>query len=260
MAEAVTSLLSIHADWERLERGTPEECACFSALGIRYGATWLTQAEDAFVNRVRNKVHLSAYRLAQWFAWNWWRLRWEPRRTGEDWALAHRLATTGGGYVWPNITTFSDGERVDNSKLSQMAGVQSAVLTTAPSEGAALSFALDDSDTASRVVLRSKWEAGRRFDLASILGDRITAPDNRLFPATRAYTYRQKLQRSFAPEFLCSFEALDALLSGDYSEDAQRDAAEHFQLSELMVSTILVNYGRVDRSDVEKDAEITAAA
>ena len=111
MAKAVTILLTIEADWERLERGAPEERACFAALGIGYGGTWLTQAEDAFVNRIRNKVHLSAYQLAQWLAWNWWRLRWEPRRQGQDWALAHRMTTIGGGYVWPNITVFSDGER-----------------------------------------------------------------------------------------------------------------------------------------------------
>ena len=36
----------------------------------------MTEAEDAFVKRVRKEVYLSAYRLAEWLAWNWWRLRW----------------------------------------------------------------------------------------------------------------------------------------------------------------------------------------
>src|SRR5205823_1908082 len=48
----------------------------------------------------------------QWVAWNWWRLRWEPRRRSIDWALAHKMSTIGGGYVWPNITIVSDGERI----------------------------------------------------------------------------------------------------------------------------------------------------
>lgn len=108
----MTAEFEIRSDWEKLGRGTPEDRACFSALGVRYGNVWLTQAEDAFVNRVRGQVHVSAYRLAEWLAWNWWRLRWEPRTRVFDWPLAHRMTTIGGGYVWPNITIFSDGERI----------------------------------------------------------------------------------------------------------------------------------------------------
>ena len=150
---------------------------------------------------------------------------------------------------------------MNNSKLSQMAGVGEAVLTSPhPPDSAPLSFALNDSESAGRVVLKSKWETGRRFDLARLLGDRIVQSDDRLLPATGADTYRQKLQRSFAAEFLCPFDALEDLLCGDYSEDRQRDAAERFQVSELTISTILVNHGLVDRLDIEKDCEITTAA
>src|SRR5271170_2613800 len=112
MGKTVSAEFEIRADWEKLERGTPEDRACFAAIGLRYGNVWLTEAEDAFVNRVRGQVHLSAYRLAEWFAWNWWRLRWEPRTRAVDWAFAHHMTTIGGGYVWPNLTIFSDGERV----------------------------------------------------------------------------------------------------------------------------------------------------
>ena len=104
--------LEIKADWEKLEFGPPEERATFAAIGIRYHDMWLTEAEDMFVKRVRQQVHLSGYRLAEWFAWNWWRLRWEPRRKSTDWALAHKMSTIGGGYIWPNIVIVSDGERI----------------------------------------------------------------------------------------------------------------------------------------------------
>jgi hypothetical protein len=104
--------LTMHADWEHLDAGPPEERACFAAIGIQDGAVCLTEAEDAFVRRVRRVVHLSGYELAEWLAWNWWRLRWEPRRYSPSWAMAHRMSTIGGGYVWPNITVASDGERV----------------------------------------------------------------------------------------------------------------------------------------------------
>ncbi len=104
--------LEIEAEWEALERGAPEERATFAAIGVRFGNVWLTEAEDAFVKRIRQKVLLSGYRLAEWLAWNWWRLRWEPRRRSNDWAMAHRMSTIGGGYVWPNITIVSDGARI----------------------------------------------------------------------------------------------------------------------------------------------------
>ncbi|MGQ0664230.1 MAG: hypothetical protein ACT4P2_11735 [Pseudomonadota bacterium] len=433
-------MLTIEADWEVLGRGTPEERACFAALGLRYGNVWLTQAEDAFVNRVRNKVHLSAYRLAEWFAWNWWRLRWEPRTQAPDWALAHRMTTIGGGYVWPNITVFSDGERIvlltkptrrraqeslhyildlpvvvragafedavdgfidqvcgqlraeqvletnldriwtdvraerldrnvairrrfeallgfdpdeataqvieglvgdaasvgecamteiaadhtpdgnvltaaalqqlatdcgleafprdavrlkphivlpptgevpawqrgakaaralreqeglgagpiDNARLAEMAGVSGSAMTVREG-GTTLSFALDENMSVGRVVLRSKWETGRRFDLARLLGDRIAGGQGgKLFPATRADTYRQKVQRSFAAELLSPFEAVDEMLGGDISGEKQQEAAKHYNVSERTIWTLLVNHGRIDRDEL--DVETVAAA
>ena len=103
---------AIEIDWERLDRGHPEERVTYGAIGLRVDEVWLTEAHDTFVRRVRQKVHLSGYLLAEWFAWNWWRLRWEPKRQSLDWKLAHRLTTIGGGYIWPNIACNSDGERV----------------------------------------------------------------------------------------------------------------------------------------------------
>src|SRR5271155_1570154 len=104
--------LTITVSPERLDEGSPEECACFGAIGIRYGNISLTEGKDRFVNKIRLAPLLSGYHLAQWIAWNWWRLRWEPRSNAPNWEFAHRLTTVGEGYVWPNITIFSDGERI----------------------------------------------------------------------------------------------------------------------------------------------------
>jgi hypothetical protein len=434
--------LSIKAEWERLDTGPPEERACFAAVGIQAGDTWLTEAEDTFVKRVRTSVHLSAYKLAEWFAWNWWRQRWEPHATTSDWAMAHHMTTIGGGYVWPNITVISDGERIvvvakptgpreaeplryladfaavfravefeqavsrfieqvqgqlraeniattnldhlwsdvvaerkdqeaakrrrleallgfepdeadaslverlvvegadigesavlemaalsssvgniptpsdlreiaqakgfdarpqdvvrlsryaelppigdvpawrrgseaaralrqqeglgaspiSNQRLASMSGVEVGTVD-ARNGGAALSFALDSSASAGRVVLRSKWETGRRFELARLLGDRIASGgDGRLFPATRSYTYRQKLQRAFAAELLCPFDAVKDMLGGDYSEEQQEDVAEYFDVSPLTVRTVLVNHGLVDRDNFIGEPEAGMAA
>lgn len=433
---------SIEADWERLDNGSPEDQACFAALGLRCNDIWLTQVEDAFVKAAREKAHLSAYRLAEWLASNWWRLRWEPQAKSLDWALSHRMTTIGGGYVWPNITIFSDGERVvllarptrpqpqeplrytadiasviragafesgidrfikrvqerlrdnkltgtnldlvwtdvlaeradpgvasrrrfeallgfdpdeaeeavietliadsrilgekemgeiaanrsrsgvirtaselrasaqahgfetnpgdivrlapntrlpplgeapawrrgaeaaqalrrqmrlgaapiSNRRLAEMAGVSTATITDRAA-GPDFSFGLDENQSSGRVVLRSKWQTGRRFDLARLLGDRLAGgAGGKLFPATNTYTYRQKLQRSFAAELLCPFEGLEDMLHGDYSPDGIEDAANHYSVSERTVRTLLVNHGRLDREslDVEFEAEIAA--
>ena len=76
---------------------------------IAYGSQ---REANSVANRLRQAPLLSAYHLAEWAAWNWWRLRWEPRSNSKDWAFAHRLATIGSGYIWPNLTIFSDGERI----------------------------------------------------------------------------------------------------------------------------------------------------
>lgn len=52
--------------------------------------------------------------LAEWFAANWWRLRWEPEKenlTAQqqlDWNLSHRLAAAASGYAWPDLLFASD--------------------------------------------------------------------------------------------------------------------------------------------------------
>lgn len=441
MEETLEGELIITADPERLEEGSVEERACFAAISIRYGNISLTEGHDGIVNKIRSAPLLSGYHLAEWMAWNWWRLRWEPRSNVPEWNFGHRLTTIGEGYVWPNITIFSDGERValiakptpersntrfrylsdtaavvgarefeyvvdkfieqvrgllregdvaeanldriwndigeerrdantvrrrkleallgrepdqanekmieqlladgealgefamnevaadhpqggdlytakalrevalssgfpaslhdmvhlapdteisrvgdvaawrmgaevartlrnqeklgadpiSNDLLAKLAGTQGKALTpTMP--GPTISFALDNGDAESRVVLRSKWETGRRFELARILGDRIMAPaGGRLFPATRAHTYRQKMQRSFAAELLSPFESVDDLLSGDYSMENRQDVAEHFHVSELTIRTLLVNHRRLEREDLDEDFEISAA-
>ncbi len=109
---------------------------------------------------------------------------------------------------------------ISNERLAQMAGVPRGALKKGEAVGMDFSFALDETTQSGRVVFRSKWETGRRFDLARLLGDRLAwSVPGKLLPATRTYTYRQKLQRAFAAELLCPFEALDEMLARDYSSE-----------------------------------------
>ena len=431
--------LEITTDWEALNEGSPEERSAFASLAIRWGEIWLTEGRDRFVNVLRKGPYVSAFHLAEWLAWNWWRLRWEPRSTVDDWAFAHDLSSIGEGYVWPSITIFSDGERtalltrptsdeanspfryindvaaivssrdfeaclddfvervrgklradaiartsldsvweellkersepalaerrrfeallscnpdeaneqtidslIEDSKAlgeSAMREVaaghsNSEVLTAAtladiaerdgfdasprssfslsdrgslsrPRDVAAwrlgaqaahlvrdqaglrmdpisdvrlaelvgvspealsghradrhIAYALDLNSQASRIVLRSGWREGRRFEMARILGDRlIRGQGNALFPATRANTYWQKMQRSFAAELLSPFVAVDDAMEGDYSEERQQEVAERFEVSPLAINTLLKNHGRIERGAGDEDIELTA--
>ena len=153
------------------------------------------------------------------------------------------------------------GEReISNARLCELAGVSDVAISQRQKRGF-LSFALDEGPTKGLVVMRSGYETGRRFDLARLLGDRIaTASDGALRPATRTYTYRQKLQRSFAGEFLCPFESLVEMLAGDYNDDMIEDAARHFNVSVLTVRTLLVNHGLIERESLTDDFDVGADA
>lgn len=420
-----------------------EDEATLGELGIEVGRTCLTQAVDCETNETRNGANLSAYRLAEWLAWHWWRLRWEPARQPPrdmDWSAAHDLACIGGGWLWPNITIKSDGVRIGfetrpsrvvqteplrytmdanviisaktfedgidefmasvltrleertcqdtdlhsiwselsserqdseislyrrfeaylgynpdqadpalierlivdgaavgldamsevaaddqqsalgvretardfgfdscpgdsvqhdsalptfdrsqvpawkvgvdvarllrsqeqlkekpitNNRLAGLCGIRKQDLSRRDSKGNIdFTFALDDeSSRTSRVVLRSGGELGRRFAVARLLADRILDEKGELLhPATRAYTYRQKMQRAFAGEFLCPVDSLLDFLNNDFSDENQQDAAEYFKVSPLVVQTLLVRNGKLNIEDSElPDPEARAA-
>lgn len=435
--------LRIHADWERLNEGGTEERSCFAAVGILANNIWLTEGRDALANRLRQAPLLSAYHLAEWLAFHWWRLRWEPRpRTATmEWRLAHKMSNIGGGYVWPNITIFSDGERtaliarpskekpdapfryiantaaimpssdfeseidsfmeqvlgrlesegvketnlsklwaeicaerkdsglsqirklealmgcdpeevegslvsrlISDAKILSISGIEELAADYAHLSGHHLpsateladiankvgfcthpkdrvnlarnaeqqhsqipawsigadtaralreqeklgaehisdkllaqmlavdqnslhqhaepppsdvSFLLEHPGDESRIVLRQKWQTGRRFELARLLGEHLMSTGKGFLPATRAYTYRQKAQRSFAAELLSPFGAIMEMLQGDYANENLGDVAERFQVSELTIRTQLVNHGILEREDLE--LELAAA-
>lgn len=101
------------------------------------------------------------------------------------------------------------------------------------------------------VFLKSPFQGNRRFALLRLVGDHLTAPRNdKLLPATRyAKTQRQKFQRAFAQEFLCPYSDLMEYLDLEEPSDEDiEDAAHHFDVSALMVKTILVNKGDLERS------------
>lgn len=140
-----------------------------------------------------------------------------------------------------------NGGKVSNADLTEMFAVPESLLSG--HDSGAFAYALDAfDDTGAHAVLRSKWEPGRRFELARLLGDSLIPGDgDRLLPATSTHSFRQKYQRAFAAQLLCPFDHLMEMLDEDLSEESQKDAAEHFGVSELTVRSSLVNQGELDR-------------
>ena len=179
-------------------------------------------------------------------------------------ADAVRLDSGAGLPVWGEVEAWRVGkaaantvrhqEKLDagpiaNARLAELAGTTARVISEYTRRSDELAFALDRNGEGARIALRSKWETGRRFDLARLFGDRLFGGSRRLFPATQAYSYRQKAQRTFAAELLSPFEEVDDMLDGDTSDERQEGIARHYQVSPMTIRTLLVNNGRIPRQD-----------
>ena len=430
--------LAIAMSTEPLEDGAPEERAVYGVLSISARGAHLSEGFDHYNESYRRGPLVSGYPLAEWLAWHWWRLRWEPRRQDTDWMLAHRMTAVGGGYVWPNVTIFSDGcraalvakpssrpdakpfrytrelavtlsaseweaavddfflhiiarldaddlkatnlhrllddlraersdpelsrlrrieallgcnpedldealveqwiaeseslgagavdeiaahtglqtqktparlsraaltecarrdgfpaslhdgirisaaeppslsmsipawrwgaalaqqlrrqegldgRRIDDKHLAAMAGVAATNLQDGAGAALQLGFALEDIPGGGRIAFRAKRRCGRRFELARLLADRLFAPEDKLHPATRAYTYRQKAQRAFAAELLIPADTAIAELDGQHEdEDRREDLAERFGVSPRVIETQLVNRKLLPREELD---------
>jgi hypothetical protein len=94
------------------EHGSELERATLAAVTLWVGDQTASRLMDTLAHTVRDSTRVSILRLAQWFAENWWRLRWEPERQppSPSWRMSHELAAAGGGYLWPPATFSSDGD------------------------------------------------------------------------------------------------------------------------------------------------------
>ncbi len=136
--------------------------------------------------------------------------------------------------------------RIDNSELCDLLGIKAADFEQwSPGKRKPAAVAVCESDRRFRFISRKKHPAAKRFELARFLGDYLlTAPqDGQWLTSTDLSTSRQKYQRAFAAEFLCPITALRDFLQEDFSEGAIEDAADHFQVSQTTVNSLLLNNG-----------------
>jgi hypothetical protein len=143
---------------------------------------------------------------------------------------------------------------VDDKKLSDLLSTQ--IPFTGPRVKGPLSGGFRNGVAGGRtcIVWPSAHPLRQRFYLARMIGAALVLPlDEHVIPVTDSGSALQKLERSFAQEFLCPWAALDAFTDEHgIDEDAISDAAEHFEVSEWLVRTTLVNRGKVTRDQLPR--------
>ena len=139
-----------------------------------------------------------------------------------------------------------DDRPISDRLLCEMCGLPDGVIARSSPLKPPMAYTLS-TKKGRRMVFRSRVSSGRRFDAARLLGDKLLVRNGEsLQPATRTHTFRQKMQRAFAAEFLCPFDALLDRLDGDLSDDSIEEAAERFRVSPMLVATRLEDSGMLD--------------
>jgi len=105
----------------------------------------------------------------------------------------------------------------------------------------------------AKVVLGKTHKNARRFMTARLIADGIYAGETgNWLPCTNATTARQKFQRAFAQEFLCPYpDLIEWMNTTSPNDDVLEAAAEHFEVSPLLINTAMVNHGHKPRTELE---------
>jgi hypothetical protein len=122
---------ALSMDWLDLGDSPPEEAATSGLLKIRLKDRYASRHFDLSSKTVVDYAKVSAYPMALWAAYYWWRLNYEPliSRQSYYWKSAHDLPAAGCGYVWPPLRIVSGGETVSliimpSANAETMADVQ----------------------------------------------------------------------------------------------------------------------------------------
>lgn len=136
------------------------------------------------------------------------------------------------------------GAPINNAQLLDLLGItQSQEAAWQPQQKHPVGIAKPTARGLIDFLPRKRHPIGKRFELARLVGEcmmRTGAESDWLVESDLA-TATQKRQRAFAAELLCPIDALVEFLDGDYSESAQEDAADHFEVSETTIAALLAN-------------------
>ena len=167
-------------------------------------------------------LEVPAEALAFWFIDNWWRIRWEPDPPNgftPEWRLAHDISSVGGGYGWPRVALWSEGEQVGVAARADEPGPPPRYLAHGTFLVGAASFEVG-VDAFVRLLLRSDTP-----DSASLKACFKRLSAEREDPAVAAWR-KLEAQLGFdqdgAPDELMS--AL-GVLADEYGPDGVQEAA-----------------------------------
>jgi hypothetical protein len=136
-----------------------------------------------------------------------------------------------------------------SSKLHDLLGLSNSAVAdwTPPSVRSPVAVAIPTTANRMKFVPRKRNAVGQRFELARFLSEYLRASDHGdiWLASTDLSTSRQKYQRAFAAEFLCPLDSLLSFLDGDFSSYAMEEAAVHFEVSDQVVSNLLLNNGLI---------------
>jgi hypothetical protein len=143
-------------------------------------------------------------------------------------------------------------ERLESETLESRLGMSLGTLQHRPelSVAGGLSPTSDRSTGFVKVAFRGSHGNAKRFAVARLIGCALVSErDSALLPVTDARTNLQRVERAFARELLCPWEGLTAYVEREgLDDDAIRGAAEHFEVSERLVLSTLVNKEMLPRN------------
>lgn len=138
--------------------------------------------------------------------------------------------------------------RITNGELGDRLGVK-LPLQALPRQPLGGGYRNGATKGRTALVVPTPRPDSQRFYLARLIGCALlSSAEEHLLPVTAAATAMQKCERSFAQEFLCPWMELDEFTDRKGLDDEGiADAAEHFQVSERLVLTTLVNKKKLPR-------------
>lgn len=130
-----------------------------------------------------------------------------------------------------------DDRPITDRRLCEMCGLPGGAFRKASTVKPPMAYTLSTA-SGRRLVFRARVPEARRFDAARLLGDKVLVQNGEsLQPATASFTFRQKMQRAFAAELLCPFDALATRLKGDRSTAAIEKTAAEFRVPTRLVAS-----------------------
>jgi hypothetical protein len=109
----------ITTDWLKLDEHPAEVGDTCADLKIEANGWIASEHYDSYSKYMRESAVVSAYPMALWIAFYWWRILYEPRPAkweheslSYSWRCAHELTSSGHGFIWPPLQFMPDGDRI----------------------------------------------------------------------------------------------------------------------------------------------------